>query len=106
MFMRIGFAHYDLKQYEEALYILGRMKQAAAEEKSAAQEAAALIWQGHVFDLLGEREEAIKRYQQAAEMNIDDTWMHGQYDLVYALSPYAQERIEKPFQRIENKMLD
>jgi proline iminopeptidase len=106
MFMRIGFALYDVKKYDEALLVFGRMQQVAAREKSPAQEAVALIWQGHMCDLLGKREEAIKHYQMAAEMNIDETWMHVQYELRYTLSPYAKERTQKPFQRIENNILD
>ncbi|MFC2165633.1 alpha/beta fold hydrolase [Acidobacteriota bacterium] len=106
MFMRIGFGLYDDKKYDEACYVFTRMQHVAAKGKSPAQEAAALIWQGHMFDLLGKRNEAIKRYRLAADMNIDDTWMHGQYDLQYSLSSYAAERIQKPFQRIDNIIPD
>lgn len=106
MFMRIGFALYDIKKYKEALYVFSRMQQISAKGKRAAQEAAALIWQGHMCDLVGKRTEAIKCYRLAADMNIDDTWMHGQYDLTYSLSSYAKERIKKPFQRIDNKIPD
>lgn len=106
MLMRIGLALYDVERYEEALYVFQRMHQVAAEEKSAEREAAALIWQGHMCDLLEKRAEAIKHYQRAADMNIDDIWMHGQYDLEYSLSPYAEERSRNPFRRIENKIPD
>lgn len=102
MIMRIGFALYDVEQYDEALYVFGRMQQAAIEEKHAAHRAFALIWQGHMCDLMGKRQEAIRHYRLAAEMNIDDTWMHSQYGLKYTLSPYAKERIQNPFRRIEN----
>jgi proline iminopeptidase len=102
MFMRIGFALYDVEQYEEALYVFGRMQRAAVEEKRSAHEAFALIWQGHMCDLLGKRQEAVIHYRRAAEMNIDDTWMHSQYGLNYSLSPYAKERIQSPFQRLDN----
>ena len=106
MHMRIGFALYDVEQYDEALYVFGRMQQIASAEKSPAQEAAALIWQGHMCDLLGKRDDAIERYRLAADMNIEDTWMHSQYGLMYSLSPYAKDRIQKPFQRMENNTLD
>jgi hypothetical protein len=43
---------------------------------------------------------------QAAEMNLDDTWMHGQYDMKYSLSPYARERMKEPFQCIDNRTTD
>jgi hypothetical protein len=82
------------------------MQQVSAREKSPAQEAAALIWQGHMCDLLEKRNEAIEHYRQVAEMNINDTWMHAQYDFEYELSPYAEERIQMPFRRIVNKIPD
>ena len=102
-FMRVGFALYDVESYEEALFVFQRMQKAADELEEPTLKAEALIWQGHMLDLLGRREEAVERYSQAAGMNLDDTWMHGQYDLKYSLSPYARERMEKPFERIANR---
>jgi proline iminopeptidase len=127
-FMRMGFALYDVEDYEEGLYVFERMLELAmtlnerqeaepnpedaddlAPESQREHEAAhspyeafALIWQGHMLDLLGRREEAIGRYRRAAAMNLDDTWQHGQYGLRYALSPYAAERIDTPFERVDN----
>lgn len=105
-FMRTGFALYDVENYEEALFVFERMQKAADDQEEQTLEAVALIWQGHMLDLLGKREEAVKRYSQAADMNLDDTWMHGQYDLKYSLSPYARERMGKPFERIANRDSD
>ena len=116
-FMRLGFAFYDIEDYEEGLFVFERMQEMAAHarqdeseevasgETSAAHspdEAFALIWQGHMLDLLGRREEAIEHYRQAADMNLDDTWQHGQYGLQYSLSPYATQRMESPFERVTN----
>jgi hypothetical protein len=39
-------------------------------------------------------------------MNLEDTWMHGQYDMRYSLSPYARERMQEPFKRIDNRNPD
>jgi proline iminopeptidase len=105
-FLRIGFALYDVENYEEALFVFERMQWVASEEKEQTYEAVALIWQGHMLDLLGRRDEAVSRYGQAAEMNLEDTWMHGQYDMKYSLSPYARERMKEPFQRIDNRTTD
>ncbi len=105
-FMRTGFALYDVQNYEEALFVFERMQEAADEQEEQNYVAVALIWQGHMLDLLGRREEAVKQYSKAADMNLSDTWMHGQYDLKYSLSPYARERMGKPFQRIDNRDLD
>ncbi len=105
-YLRTGFALYDMENYEEALFVFERMQWVAVEKKEKKYEAVALIWQGHMLDLLGRREEAVKRYGQAAEMNLEDTWMHGQYEMKYEISPYAKERMKEPFQRIDNRTTD
>jgi proline iminopeptidase len=105
-YMRTGFALYDVENYEEALFVFERMQWVAVEKKEKTYEAVALIWQGHMLDLLGRREEAVSRYGQAAEMNLEDTWMHGQYGLKYEISPYAKERMAEPFLRIDNSTTD
>ncbi len=112
-FLRLGFAFYDVEDYEEGIVVFERLQEVAAqaqqeepgEESAAAHspyEALALIWQGHLLDLLGRREEAIERYRRAADMNLDDTWQHGQYGLRYSLSPYATQRMQTPFERVTN----
>ena len=102
-FMRTGFALYDVENYTEALFVFERMRSAAVAKEQKPHEAIALIWQGHMLDLLGKRKEAMERYRQAADMNLEDTWMHGQYELRYSLSPYARERMKEPFKRIDNR---
>jgi tetratricopeptide (TPR) repeat protein len=105
-FLRTGFALYDLKNYEEALFVFERMRASMKEREERENEALALIWQGHMLDLLGKRKEAIACYTQVADMNIDESWQHSQYRLTYQVSPYARERMKTPFKRIENKDLD
>jgi tetratricopeptide (TPR) repeat protein len=105
-FLRAGFALYDVENYTEALFVFEKMQSAAVEKGQKPHEAIALIWQGHMLDLLGKREDALSRYSQAADMNLDDTWMHGQYDMRYSLSPYARERMQEPFKRIDNRNPD
>jgi hypothetical protein len=55
-----------------------------------------------MLDLVGKRNEAIKKYQQAADLNVDATWQHNQFGLRYNLAEWARERLRTPFQRIEN----
>ncbi len=102
-FLRTGFALYDLENYEEALFVFEKMQSTAVDQEEKTHEALALIWQGHMLDLLGRREAALKRYSQAADMNLEHTWMHGQYGLKYSLSPYARKRMKTPFKRIDNR---
>ncbi len=103
-YLRIGFALYDVEKYSEALYVFEQMEPAVSSD--ARFQALALIWQGHVLDLLVKRDEAIARYQQVAAMNLNDLWQHDQYGLRYKLSPYAKERMVAPFKRVENRDID
>jgi len=105
-YLRTGFALYDVEDYEEALYVFERMQKEAEEQGKENQVGIALIWQGHMLDLMEKREKAIYRYKKAAKMNLSDTWMHSQYGLKYSISPYARERMKKPFKRIENRAVD
>ncbi len=104
--LRIGFALYDVENYKEALHVFGLLEELAIESGDTPWRGLALIWQGHMLDLLGRRREAVERYRQAAGLNIEQSWMHGQYDLKYSLSPYARERMKAPFQRIGNRFPD
>jgi proline iminopeptidase len=103
-FLRTGFALYDVERYADALAVFERMEQALGDNPES--KALALIWQGHMLDLLGKRSDALARYRRVADMNLAGTWMHGQYGMKYELSPYARERLRTPFRRIENRSLD
>jgi len=103
-YLRTGFALYDVERYADALAVFERMEQVLGGNPES--EAMALIWQGHMLDLMGKRPEALGRYRRAAEMGLSDTWQHGQYGMKYELSPYARERLKTPFKRIENGSLD
>ena len=94
----------DLEQYSEALYVFEQMEKVSG--SNLKNQALALIWQGHILDLSGKREEGIARYKKVADMNLNDQWQHSQYGLRYELSPYAKERMASPFQRIENRDIE
>jgi tetratricopeptide (TPR) repeat protein len=105
-FLRTGFGLYDLENYQEALFVFERMQAFAEARKELDYKALSLIWQGHMLDLLGKRNQAVFRYRQVKEMNIGKSWTHAQYGLQYQLSPYAAERLKTPFTRKENSDLD
>lgn len=105
-FLRTGFALYDFEKYREALFVFEKMQVFAKDKKQLHIRGLALIWQGHMLDLLGKRDQAITRYRQAAKMNNKDTFQHGQYGLQFEISSYAAERIKTPFKRIENSSVD
>jgi tetratricopeptide (TPR) repeat protein len=97
----LGFALYDARRYEEALGAFERM--AVAVNADEDDRAIAVTWQGHMLDLLGRRNEAIARYQEVAGLGLESSVRFDRYGLSYAFTPYAKERIEKPFVRLENR---
>jgi pimeloyl-ACP methyl ester carboxylesterase len=99
---RVGFALYDNRRFDDALVVFSKLEQLAVDEASETDAAMALIWQGHVLDLMDRRNEAIARYQQVAAMDLSDSTQHDQYEMAYILSPYAEERTQAPFTYIEN----
>ena len=102
--LRVGFALYDSGRFGEALAAFEELQQIAAREEDEAGLATALLWQGHMLDLLDQRGDALNRYQQVADMNLDGGTRHEAYDMEYAYSAYAAERLQVPFEHIENSL--
>jgi proline iminopeptidase len=101
---RVGFALYDFERYEEALGAFVSLEEVAAAEGGDTSLATALIWQGHILDLLALREEAMARYQRVVDMDLNEGVRHDQYGLAFYYSAYAAERLLEPFERIENSL--
>jgi tetratricopeptide (TPR) repeat protein len=101
---RVAFALYDTARYAEALAMFERMEARAGD--SQRRQVRALLWQGHMLDLLGRRAEAIKRYKEVADMGLDSEMVQSQYNLKFQCSPYAKERMATPFTRLENTRTD
>lgn len=99
--LRVGFALYDMERYEEALAPLRKLSDVSAAQPLL--RAIALVWQGHMLDLLGRRDDALRVYERVVEMGLEDAMQHDQYGLVIAPTPYARERLKTPFQRVENR---
>jgi len=102
-YLRLGFALYDARRYDEARSVFVRLKEMATSDEEDEEAALASIWEAHMLDLLGRRSEAVTLYRQVAEMEIEGNWSHGQYGMRYEMTPYCTERLETPFQRIENR---
>jgi tetratricopeptide (TPR) repeat protein len=103
-FLRLGFALYDVERYDDARSVFAQFR--AESRRANAEEttiALASIWEAHMLDLLGRRSEAVALYQEVVDRDLQYTWSHGQYGMRYDLSPYAAERLDTPFQRIENR---
>jgi len=99
---RLGFALYDNRRFNDALTVFSKLEQLAVEESSETEAAMALIWQGHILDILNRRNEAVVLYQKVAEMNLGDSTQHDEYEMSYVFRDYAKERIQTPFIYVEN----
>ena len=104
--LKIGFALYDFEKYEDALLSFEKMEAAAEEKNDRQYMSVAIIWQGHMLDLMKKREDAISRYKKVVVMNLDFSPSHDQYGMRYSVTPYVQERIKSPFKRLENRQVD
>ncbi len=95
MLLKLGLALYDAGNYQDALKVF--------QQAEVKRPDIALVWQGHMLDLLGKREDALVVYTKAADH--EQRTRHDQYGLVVD-NQYLQQRIETPFARIENQMGD
>lgn len=102
-YLRLGFALYDVERYDDALEVFGGLEAWSRRREQRNDVALGSLWQGHMLDLLGRREEAVELYERLAALDLDDSWSHDHYRLHYAISPWARERLKVPFQRIENR---
>lgn len=101
--LRVGMALYDVKRYEDGLDVFKAYEKEAA---SDTERGIALIWQGHLLDLLGKRQEAVAAYKKAADLHVDYAIRHDQFGIRYDLKEYPKERMATPFVRMENKDTD
>jgi tetratricopeptide (TPR) repeat protein len=86
---------YDGGHYPEALEAFTRVEALADEDLWSF---CALVWQGHVLDLLGRREEAVLKYRQALERDTGGTVRHDQYGMKLNRA-WVEQRLEVPFRR-------
>ena len=82
---------YDGKYYQESL---GLMTQLEKDD----WRFTALVWEGHLLDLLLRREEALARYQEALKVPGSPNMQHGQYNMTINKA-WVEERLKTPFER-------
>jgi Peptidase family M1 domain len=95
LWAKLGMTLYDGKHYSEALEAFERAGDLSGEGDS--WHFAAMAWQGQVLDVLGRRDEAIQRYQEALERDTGRSMRHDQYDMVLDRG-WVEERLERPFE--------
>jgi len=93
---KLGMALYDGKYYEQALTAFKKSQSQAQDEPSRA--CAALVWQGHLLDLLDRRDEALRCYKEALGQSADLDMRHDQYRMKLDRQ-WVQKRIKEPFRR-------
>lgn len=101
---KTGFALYDARRYDNALAAFERMQETAGDDPHT--QTIATIWQGHMLDLLGRRNQAVAKYRRIADAGLTSGTTHSNYGLSYSFSSYARERMDTPFTRIENAYED
>jgi proline iminopeptidase len=109
----IAFDLYDLKRYEESLRFFKQVQQrsAALPDDSPFKPmsmAESLMWQGHLLDLLGRREEAIRFYQQLLDLDYpaDQRLQRWQYGINVVPREYGKKRLREPFKRVEYRYVE
>jgi tetratricopeptide (TPR) repeat protein len=93
---KLAMTLYDGKYYQEGLEAFARTQAVAKDD--ALRAFAALVWQGHLFDLLGQREKALDCYQKALEMPEAGEMRHDQYNMRISRA-WVQKRLQEPFRR-------
>jgi tetratricopeptide (TPR) repeat protein len=96
LWAKLGLALYDGKYYAEALEAFRRT--AELSEKKSMWGFAAMVWQGHLLDLMGRRKEAVQCYKAALERDTGETMRHDQYGIIINRQ-WVMQRLRKPFQR-------
>jgi len=90
---KLGLLLFDSGDYAEAFSCFERV---AGMDVQALYRFAAFTWMGHLKDLAGEREEALKYYRLALEHDTGDTMSHGQYGMRINRK-WLEKRLETPF---------
>ena len=94
--LKLGLCLYDGGHYEESLTAFRRLADVPGASSSAVS--LAHVWQGHVLDLVGRREEALAAYRKALEGAEELSMRHDQYGLEIDRA-WVEERLKTPFER-------
>ncbi len=100
LWFKLGMVLYDARSYRTAMACFRRI---TAEHPGCCVliRFSAHVWQGHIFDLLGRREEALKSYKRAASLEKTNKGLnmrHDQYKLILD-GRWVKQRLFSPFVR-------
>jgi tetratricopeptide (TPR) repeat protein len=96
---KLGMILYDAGYYQESLDAFERLDVPGLKNLLYIRFGA-LVWQGHMLDLLDRRDEALERYRAALVLNSDPDLhiRHDQYGMVVNRR-WVEERLVTPFRR-------
>jgi len=96
---KLGLTLYDGKYYSESLRAFSRITEADI-KCCLGFVFTSFVWQGHLLDLTGKRDEAILFYKKALEIEGGKGLLmkHDQYKMKVDRK-WVEERLKKPFQR-------
>jgi tetratricopeptide (TPR) repeat protein len=92
--LKLSLTLYDGRYYQEALDVLAKLERSGPAEVRFT----ALVWQGHVLDVLGRRAEALGRYEEALRVPGSPSMQHSQYNLTINRQ-WVEDRLKSPFER-------
>ncbi len=90
---KLGLLLFDSGRYREAL---GSFTKTAALETTGVTAFAARVWEGHMNDLLGDREAALARYREAIKVDPGVPMQHSQWGMTIDRE-WVEERLAAPF---------
>lgn len=93
---KLGLTLYDGKYYKEALEAFRGVE--AQEQDDPLRVFVAIVWQGHLLDLLGQRDKALKCYKEALKKSVKREMRHDQYG-IRLNREWVQKRLKEPFRR-------
>ncbi len=92
---KLGLVLFDSGYYRESL---ASFETVTSIGKSGLNAFAAMVWQGHLNDLLGNRELALERYREALKLDTGSSMQHGQYHMVIDRE-WIESHLKTPFSR-------
>jgi tetratricopeptide (TPR) repeat protein len=93
VWFKLGLLLFDGGSYPESLDAFRKSRDLAA---SKGDIFGALVWMGHISDLLGKRDEAVACYSEALKNDTGRTMQHDQYGLRIDKA-WVEKRLSSPF---------
>jgi tetratricopeptide (TPR) repeat protein len=88
---KLGLTLYDGRHYTEALEAFRMLA------RQQPELVVGFVWQGHILDLTGRREEALACYRKAKEQGLQHAWSFDQYAIVID-NAWIEARLKTPFE--------